>query len=912
MADINTNFVISANAVQAQAALDKMGRDFLAVGAAGKRAGAAIESSFAPAKRGLISISQQLSRARLELVGFFSVRAGVQAAKSIGDIADRMKLIDSRLKLATKSQEEFEAAQAGTLAIARETGQALEDTAGLYTRLADSMRALGATQQDTLRLTSTINKAIVVSGAGAATSAAGIQQLAQAFASGVLRGDEFNSVMENTPRISQAIADGLGVPIGALREMAKAGKLTADVVAGALQGQADIINREFAQMPLTIGRAMQNLRTEFAQFVKRADESTSASRRLADGIQYLATHIDDLVSIAVIGGASIATAFGGAAMLKIVAGLGRFAAGLRTGAGAVGALSTAVGLFAGGSVLAKLNQLGKASRYGLLGFMLFGGYEVGSLIYEIDKVSIGIANLVDRFTGLDYRDSGMIEQKITRLEKLLDEIPGGRGTGAIKTTAERVNEPRVARIKAEIEKLNAELAQVKAAEAKLRDLDSSGRRPNGQPPAQVKELSEEEKKLLENRQKLIAKAKEQAETTGMSARQIALYEAAQLGATEADRKALNAYYDIIEAKERRAEAEKDGEAAAKRAAETEQQRRERIASIVDGYREQADQIGMTARQIAQYTAARAGAAAADRAAIDAAYNLIETEEQRKQLAEEQAQALEQQVEAREADAEAIRQQIDPFRTLNQEMARARDLFEMRVLSTAEFEAAAANIRERIQQVQADLERAKAGFSEFATQAARNIQTAFADFLFDPFESGIRGMLKSFSDALRRMASEALAAEIGKKLLGDFGSSTGSGSGKIGGLLGGLFSAFGFAGGGYTGSGGKYEAAGVVHRGEYVFSADSVRNLGVGLLEALHNASRPSFAIPRLAYASGGLVAAPPAALSGQAAVSSAPSLRIVNVIDPAMAKDFLDSPSGEQVIVNIIQRNAGAVRQVLA
>ena len=114
-------------------------------------------------------------------------------------------------------------------------------------------------------------------------------------ASGVLRGEEFNSVVENSPRLAQALADGLNVPIGRLRKLAEEGRLTADVVVNALMSQKDKLASEYAQLPQTVSQAFERLRNAFGQWINRVDESTGLTKKLAEALTFLASNLDTVM-----------------------------------------------------------------------------------------------------------------------------------------------------------------------------------------------------------------------------------------------------------------------------------------------------------------------------------------------------------------------------------------------------------------------------------------------------------------------------------------------------------------------------------------------------------------------------------------------------------------------------------------
>ena len=130
----------------------------------------------------------------------------------------------------------------------------------------------------------------------AEASGAAITQLIQGLQSGVLRGEEFNSVMEQAPRLAQALAQGVGRTTGELRKMAEQGALTTDVVIRALTSQASAVSAEFGKLPQTVGRALQNLQTQWSLYVGATDNGFASSANLARIIDALSRNLDTLVT----------------------------------------------------------------------------------------------------------------------------------------------------------------------------------------------------------------------------------------------------------------------------------------------------------------------------------------------------------------------------------------------------------------------------------------------------------------------------------------------------------------------------------------------------------------------------------------------------------------------------------------
>lgn len=258
------------------------------------------------------ALAQSTGGGLRELVAF---NQAFQAFDRVGDLAaevaqlsDAWANLQGRLKLVTTSEEEHAAASADVVRIAQETGSSLEATGELYTKIAQALKSLGQSAADAGGDTELIAKSFAISGAGAAEAEGAIRQFAQALSSGVLRGDEFNSVMEQAPRLAQALADALGVTSGELRAMAEQGSLSANTVLQALRSQRAAIEADFAKLPETIKRATNSVSVAWLEVVGRLSEGSGAASLAASAISTLADHMDALVAIA--GGGALAVLVG--------------------------------------------------------------------------------------------------------------------------------------------------------------------------------------------------------------------------------------------------------------------------------------------------------------------------------------------------------------------------------------------------------------------------------------------------------------------------------------------------------------------------------------------------------------------------------------------------------------------------
>ena len=237
--------------------------------------------------------ASQLSGAFTTLKTAMAAVAGSMIVREFVQISDEMSLMNSRLKKATDSMAEFTAQQKAMHAIARDTHADIKDTTDLYVKLAPALKDLGKNTDEINKVTSSFTKALQLGGASAEEAAAAIKQFGQAMGSGALKGDEFNSIAEASPTLMRYFADGLGVPIGKLKELASQGKLTAEAVSGALLKMNEQIDKDFTQMPVTVGKAFTDLKTEISLLVAEFNEAAGATGGMSQGLEKIADWIKD-------------------------------------------------------------------------------------------------------------------------------------------------------------------------------------------------------------------------------------------------------------------------------------------------------------------------------------------------------------------------------------------------------------------------------------------------------------------------------------------------------------------------------------------------------------------------------------------------------------------------------------------
>ncbi|SFE88795.1 phage tail tape measure protein [Paracidovorax wautersii] len=854
---------------------------------------------------------------RSALGGLTGAFAGVVSVREFLKAADAVTMLENRLKLVSASVGQAAFAYEALYQIAQRSRVSFTELGGTYASVAAATANLGISQTRLLTVTEAIANAVTISGSSAQASQAALIQLGQGLASGTLRGEELNSVMEQTPRLAQALADGLGVSRGELRKMGEQGAITAEKVIKALESQAAVLNGEVKDATLTVGQAMTQLGNAAVRTVGDLDKASGISAAFASSLSGLAAGINTVGEAArthEVAVKALVGALGGGAAVAGAVGLGLGVA--RIGA-AVGAL---------GAVLAA-NPLVLA----LLGLGVAGGAAVG-VASAYNKSAAGIQQAIDTLRAQNERSESA----------LASALAGGRDAGA--ENIRKVMEGR----RASILKLEAELSAMNAGPQ-----GTGGGRGSSNPTtvgSAMQQEAEAARELIGIRQKLYGVDKDYLPTLTKLHAQF-----------QAGKLSLEDYRDLVgrlaKANFKEDKDAKAGEAAAHRlgkanmrsdVSELQQDYRNTAEVLRDGERLlEAERQAHTIADADYYMRKRAyikALAEAEAESLEAQNRVLKGQklkpEERvdadRKIAENAEKAT--RIRAKAAtdlalsnmeEAASVRALANAYQDARdaaaQQLRASRDRYDRELQGMGlgsnwrDRNAARNQIDDKYQaerdRLAGDLRRnqiTRAQYEEFlsivntsnaqALDSDRNYWSRRAE-LQGSWQVGASEALNSYLDNARNVAGQSEAmwtkafsgmedaavsfamtgkasvSDLARSFIADFMrmqiraqalslTAGGGGGGFLGSTVGaamawltgrtpvgaagnagmgdysagGLRAAFGFAAGGYTGPGGKYEPAGIVHKDEFVINSENTRRLGVGFLNRLNSG-----------YSAGGLV-----------------------------------------------------------
>lgn len=888
-------FRIGAELTEIKGALAGLQRDLQGIGNAARNAGG--DNAFQGLQRGAQGAIATIGRLAAGFVTIAGLLRAIQAA-------DALNTLNARLQLVTRSTDEFARAQQALFDLSQRTRSDLSETIGLYTQIANATRDAGVGQEVLLEVVETINQAVQLSGTSAQAAQAALVQLGQGLASGTLRGEELNSILEQTPALAQSIADGLGITRGELRRYGEEGRITAQAVIEALQRQRDVVAGQFAQLPLTVGQAVTQLRNAGTRLLGVFNDTSGATSGLAEVIADFARFIQ---SDAVIG-AVIEFANTWSESLRLI--VQDFNDALRI-------LSENTGNIVGtGEDL--IGFLGRAFRELPVNVRTSIQILTVQALAAFDRIVAGARFVREAFRAIFTSDT--IEEAQARFNQRLAVI----GQAAQETVDAALNERERALAQARQAREDAEARRRAAAQANPNGRNA-GNFTTTQNDAQRREAEalrkaqlDAEEKLAEDSARRQLQILEQQFDDGLVAASAYYQRRQEIELAGIER--------AIAVERQRAQA--GGAERVKALAEIELLERRKTDIANQAARDQAEFRRNLERQLndlrVQELQGQGNTAEAARLQAEARFadlrrtleaegdvagvalidRLINTQAADARLQELQRKVSDAVGNLRSQEA-LISAQVDagllPAVTGEQQLQEARAagieqlqqylavLQQIAAAQTANGGIADPRVVEAIRQTETEIARATAAQRTFQNQAQQAGQSALTGLFSDlatnarSFGDAVQAAALSFIQSLGRMAAEALAKRAILSLAGP------------GGFLAGIFHS-----GGIVGQGGarrfvnpllfagapRYHSGGMVglkpderpailQTGEEVLSRDDPRNAANG-------------------GAGGGA------------------GTRIINVIDPAMVSDYISSSAGEKTILNVLQRNPGAVRQLLA
>lgn len=319
------------------------------------------------------------------LVGF----VGSQALRGLIQYLDAFQGLQNRIRIVTDSTQELVQTTNALFDIANRTRAPVEQIAELFQRGSIAADELGASNEELLQFVEAVGNGLAIQGGSAASASGALTQLSQSLGSGIVRAEEFNSILEGAFPIAQAAARGLdeaGGSVARLRQLVIEGQVTSDEFFRAILSQSDELAETFGQTTATIGQALTQLRNEFIRFVGGIDQANGITQAFVTVIQFLAENLDTIARA--IGGLAVSFALlaGPRAIGAAIAAVRALTLAIATNP--IGAIAVAIA-FVVGQLVAFNDQI----RFASTGVATLG--DAGAEAFE--RLQVGISNVVTFF-----------------------------------------------------------------------------------------------------------------------------------------------------------------------------------------------------------------------------------------------------------------------------------------------------------------------------------------------------------------------------------------------------------------------------------------------------------------------------------------------------------------------------------
>lgn len=741
------------------------------------------------------------------------LRGGVAAIGGLGlrqlqQMADTWTDYSARVGLAIKSMDAAPAVMERIYQMAQRTYSAMDTTAESFIQNSNTLRELGKSTKEQLDYTEALNNALVVSGAKAQRAESIQNALAKAMAAGVLRGENLNTVIQQGGRVAEALADELGISTLELGKVGQQGKITGDIVYNALTKRLETLREEAEAMPATISDGFLQIRNALTRYVGQMDQASGVSGAFASGLVFVADHFDSIAAAAAVAGSML---------------LGRYVPGL------VRATVAQAAMVATNPFLLLATAIGGAT----FALHAFGG--------DIQPVAGEMATLHD-YAGAAWdaiKDGAMSagaavrDGFLTAINLIVDAMGGVEMSWEdVWAVVKRVANQIIGEMMLMYDTIV--IAFTKLPQAVAESVINAMNYMVGLIESGIN-------KVIDGVNRAISALNSLGSWAGMGE------VVGEIGAVELGR-LENSYAGAGQAA-----ADAYGEALRNAA-------RDHIGAVGEAWSRAANNRA-AARAVGEEDGSSLGAVGSGSAVSPSSGGGgRKGRKERENELQREIEQIKERTAALHAETE-IQSQLNPLiNDYDYAITKARSTQELlNAAKKAGIEITPA-LRAQIDQLAESYAQATVEAGKLS-ERQENLKAAV-----DDFKSTTKDVMSGFIHDLKdgKTAAEALANALNKivdKLI-DSGLEMAL-NGLFKGLTGGsglLGSLFGFAEGGYTGAGSRNQPAGVVHKGEYVFSKAAVDRIGAGNLEAMHRNLK--------GYANGGLVSAVPNMLSSAGRVAS--------------------------------------------
>jgi tape measure domain-containing protein len=380
-------------------------------------------AAFRKFKGDIDSTQNAVRNLRNQIVAAFGVRELVRAGDTFVNLQNRMGAL-------TGTAAGTAEAMAHMKRIAIESRSDFDAVGDLFAKITFATKEMGLSQQQVADATQTVANTFIISGASAIEAANASRQLAQGLASGTLRGDELNSVMEQNSALAELLAKGLGVSTGQLREMGAAGKITAENILPTLISATAETSQVVGNMNMTIGQSISMLKTNFITLIGEVERSTGIFAATANGVGFLAKNIEILAKMFAVA-FSVMVAQRIAAVAVTVVNLAKAfqaaatAGTLLQGVTGVGLVKVGAGIAAASAAIVGMNKLFDESVEGL--------EDIGDAATGLEDIKL--PKITNTFEGIKSE----ITESIQVVKNFADTVEG-QLTNAFKNFFDATNQ----------------------------------------------------------------------------------------------------------------------------------------------------------------------------------------------------------------------------------------------------------------------------------------------------------------------------------------------------------------------------------------------------------------------------------------------------------------------------------------